>query len=624
MVLSQWLERGLGQILAPDENYNPHDPEGIATSSFWNLVAPDTNYTNTMAKLSLDDNAKAPLGTAAGGGKALEKEAVVLPCSSPCEACSAKLCASCRALSTPPAKTKPATATSRDSILSPRPKDAASAASDPLVQGRVLEACQRVARDLHDPTTTTKVSRKVFLWCASGTAPNKKVQNSLRKAITKDASLLQARSSNLGQTCPDGYTPFMAAAYTDNVICLQLLWELAAAAEQQQQLLLEATNLQGQTAYHIAAQKGHTQVLKIIQNLHANVFGKLASPPVDLVGNTPLASALLSPELKAKKHTGTLRTMLFTPDDASVRGTPLPAEQRLLVGIAGAAEMPGHRIRMEDYVAAAATVDGMHLLAVADGHGDHGVVAQFVAEGLVTKMRDRWSSSKQDDDWEAMAREVCLETDAEIKSAKHEGGSVAVVVAVTKTKVIVTNVGDCRCILVQKAGVKELSRDHKPNVSDEEVARIEGAGLKVVEETFEEKGETITIPKIELGSSYRLAVSRSFGDFEYKANETLDAAEQAVVAVPEVTFHDRDPTEDLFCVAACDGVWDVMTNDEVADFVRKQNVDDVSQLPSVADALLLECLKNRDSRDNMSVVVIGLSADLGAPSLEGRTLDFSA
>ena len=64
-----------------------------------------------------------------------------------------------------------------------------------------------------------------------------------------------------------------------------------------------------------------------------------------------------------------------------------------------------------------------------------------------------------------------------------------------------------------------------------------------------------------------LALSRALGDFVFKRNEKKSAEEQIVTAYPDVVV--KDIREDLeFIVLACDGIWDVMTNEEVVQFVR--------------------------------------------------------
>lgn len=52
------------------------------------------------------------------------------------------------------------------------------------------------------------------------------------------------------------------------------------------------------------------------------------------------------------------------------------------------------------------------------------------------------------------------------------------------------------------------------------------------------------------------------GDYEYKANSERGPCEQLVSPEPEVTALDKSDNDE-FAVLACDGVWDVMTNEEV-------------------------------------------------------------
>lgn len=80
------------------------------------------------------------------------------------------------------------------------------------------------------------------------------------------------------------------------------------------------------------------------------------------------------------------------------------------------------------------------------------------------------------------------------------------------------------------------------------------------------------------------------GDFVFKRNDKKGPKEQIVTAAPDVQV--RELTDDLeFVVLACDGIWDVLTNEEVTEFVRcriaaKMEPATVSSL--VAHVLLAE------------------------------------
>jgi hypothetical protein len=174
-----------------------------------------------------------------------------------------------------------------------------------------------------------------------------------------------------------------------------------------------------------------------------------------------------------------------------------------------------------------------------------------------------------------------------------------------------------------------LSDDHKPDLPEEQ-SRIENAGMKVVPVTFQEDGKEVTIHKVARTDSEQLAVSRSFGDFEYKLNTTLGPEEQAVTAVADVRVHTRDHDTDMYLILACDGVWDVMENQNVMDFVLHQVIvrADITDtvLPEVGDALLRESL-NQGSRDNMTTVLVALSKEsekIRPSVIEGKTLNFGS
>jgi len=56
-----------------------------------------------------------------------------------------------------------------------------------------------------------------------------------------------------------------------------------------------------------------------------------------------------------------------------------------------------------------------------------------------------------------------------------------------------------------------------------------------------------------------LAVSRALGDFQFKdAGRAPEATK--VTSLPDVSVHARDD-RDQFLVLACDGIWDVMSNE---------------------------------------------------------------
>uniref|UniRef100_T1H1I2 protein-serine/threonine phosphatase n=1 Tax=Megaselia scalaris TaxID=36166 RepID=T1H1I2_MEGSC len=131
-------------------------------------------------------------------------------------------------------------------------------------------------------------------------------------------------------------------------------------------------------------------------------------------------------------------------------------------------------------------------------------------------------------------------------------GSTAVTVIIKNNKLYCANAGDSRAIACINGEVEVLSLDHKPN-NDIESKRISEAGGWV--EFNRVNGN--------------LALSRALGDFIFKKNSKKKAEEQIVTAYPDVEV--REITDDWdFLVLACDGIWDVLSNEEVIQFCRKR------------------------------------------------------
>lgn len=112
--------------------------------------------------------------------------------------------------------------------------------------------------------------------------------------------------------------------------------------------------------------------------------------------------------------------------------------------------------------------------------------------------------------------------------------------------------GDSRAIASVRGRVQLLSYDHKPN-NELESKRIVAAGGWV--EFNRVNGN--------------LALSRALGDFVFKKNESKRAEEQIVTACPDVDIKDLTSDHE-FILLACDGIWDVLTNEEVLEFVRNR------------------------------------------------------
>lgn len=105
-----------------------------------------------------------------------------------------------------------------------------------------------------------------------------------------------------------------------------------------------------------------------------------------------------------------------------------------------------------------------------------------------------------------------------------------------------------------------------------------------------------------------LAVSRALGDAEYKgelAREVWgdDIEGDLIVSTPEVT-HTTLTASDDFVILACDGLWDVMSNQDAVDLVSGEYLR-ASSAEKIARVLVKEALR-LGSQDNVSVIVVFL------------------
>ena len=153
-----------------------------------------------------------------------------------------------------------------------------------------------------------------------------------------------------------------------------------------------------------------------------------------------------------------------------------------------------------------------------------------------------------------------------------DSGTTACCVLVTPDWLVCANAGDSRAVFSRSTRAVPLSFDHKPDDEGEE-RRIRSAGGYVAGGRVE--GD--------------LAVSRGLGDFRFKHPPTVLAdidlstqtpqrpiehdimhpQDQKVSPVPDIILHTRNREQDEFVILACDGIWDVQSNQECVEEVSK-------------------------------------------------------
>ncbi|KAG8495286.1 hypothetical protein CXB51_012965 [Gossypium anomalum] len=179
-------------------------------------------------------------------------------------------------------------------------------------------------------------------------------------------------------------------------------------------------------------------------------------------------------------------------------------------------------------------------------------------------------------------------TDSEFLKSENnqnrDAGSTASTAILVGNRLLVANVGDSRAVICRGGNAIAMSRDHKPDQSDER-QRIENAG-----------GFVMWAGTWRVGGV--LAVSRAFGDRHLK---------QYVVADPEIQEEKVDNSLE-FLILASDGLWDVVSNEEAVAMIKP--IKD----PEQAAKQLMQEAYQRGSADNITCVVVRFLVNQGGSS----------
>ncbi|VDK88836.1 unnamed protein product [Dibothriocephalus latus] len=256
----------------------------------------------------------------------------------------------------------------------------------------------------------------------------------------------------------------------------------------------------------------------------------------------------------------------------------------------GLSSMQGWRVSMEDAHCAITQMPGnlkdWSFFAVFDGHAG-ALVSELCASELLKCIVGTEEFKRIDPDLapsipeiQQGIREGFLALDErlrnlpEIASGEDKSGSTAICVLITPNHIFFANCGDSRAMLIRDGRVSFATTDHKP-VHPTEKERIQKAGGSVI-------------------------IQR-----------------QLISPEPEITVIDREKANDQMIVLACDGIWDVLSNENLCELLleRVQRLDDLSK---VCDEAIDYCLY-KGSSDNMSIVLVAFDpAPKVDPSLKAE------
>ncbi|XP_021749836.1 probable protein phosphatase 2C 12 [Chenopodium quinoa] len=227
--------------------------------------------------------------------------------------------------------------------------------------------------------------------------------------------------------------------------------------------------------------------------------------------------------------------------------------------------------------------DGV-LCGVFDGHGKNGHLASKIIsrrlplllldkKNAVAEVNENYSESHSSNysgsspnnellEWEEAYMNAFPEMDEQIKMVKKVdfsfSGSTAVVALKQGDDLLIANLGDSRAILGTKSEVGittvQLTIDLKPGTPDE-ADRIRSSNGRVFALKDEPGAPRAWLPRVYTPG---IAMSRCFGDFVMK--------NYGIISTPVITYH-QITSDDVFILLATDGIWDVLSNEEVTSIV---------------------------------------------------------
>jgi serine/threonine protein phosphatase PrpC len=217
------------------------------------------------------------------------------------------------------------------------------------------------------------------------------------------------------------------------------------------------------------------------------------------------------------------------------------------------------------------------------------IVNQYKNEDCILPRRNNNNNNNNDDEQQNCDNEKnngdsnqnCIKEEEEYPHSREDSGTTAVAVMLTPQYIICANAGDSRSVYSKQGNCAiPLSYDHKPDDEEEERRIVEAGGF-------------VRVGRVD-GD---LAVSRGLGDFRFKEYQLYQSMGTTVVAdmphltapngsrrdgggfgqhptdiphpedqkvnpIPDVIIQKRDHELDEFIVIACDGIFDVQSNQE--------------------------------------------------------------
>jgi protein phosphatase 1L len=232
----------------------------------------------------------------------------------------------------------------------------------------------------------------------------------------------------------------------------------------------------------------------------------------------------------------------------------------------------------------------VNLFCVFDGHGGGGV-SLYLKKKLYPLILDKKTTYPISDEkikkiYDYLQKGIMEEFK---NNCEYMGSTCLVIINYKKDNneyLQIFNTGDCRAFINNNYLAVELSKDHKPHKFEEKI-RIEALGGEIKFDGVDWRIEGVS-------------VSRAFGDTKANPYITHNC---------EVQNYQFNGNEKFF-VLACDGLWDVLSSNDVNDFILSNMYIDpntktlmcIDKRKNIAK-LLGEYAIKKGSLDNISIII---------------------
>ena len=236
-------------------------------------------------------------------------------------------------------------------------------------------------------------------------------------------------------------------------------------------------------------------------------------------------------------------------------------------------------------------IEDGHLFGILDGFGPHGRAAsEFLANYLFTKIegnRRELFSIRYEKEIGDILKDILKDIENMLKESEidcSESGTCILCLLIIRNKGFIINLGNSRAVIFSESpqitGLTQLTKDH--NAEDEsEQKRINKQGGKTRKIVLP-SGDEIGSNRIWLDSEKPgFTTTRALGGFKYKK---ILSSEPDIIKI-ELTASDK------FITLASDGVWDVMKNEEVVEFIQTTEPDSED---NIAESLIKEAFNRWD------------------------------